>query len=150
MKVSIMIADDHEVMRNSIVTLLRKEVDFEIVGECSNGIELLQMVSINCPDVAIVDIEMPELNGIEITPNIIRKCPLTRVIALSNHIDKSYIHAMLNRGAVSYIVKSGIVKDLVYAIENASKENIYLSQEISKYIKDEWVNGDNKNASLLS
>jgi DNA-binding NarL/FixJ family response regulator len=131
MKIHIIIADDHELMRTSIIALLSQEVDFEIVGECANGKELLQMVARQCPDVAIVDVEMPELNGIEVTPHIIKKCPLTRVIALSNYIDKVYITAMLKRGAVSYIAKGGLVKDLIYAIRNASKGKIYLSQEIS-------------------
>jgi two-component system, NarL family, response regulator NreC len=134
MKTTIAIADDHELVRKSIVSLLRNETDFEVIGECSTGRQLLDIVESSRPNVAIVDVAMPELNGIDATYRIRSISPATRVIVLSNYTDDVYVKGTFEAGAVGYIVKSGAVNDLIQAVRNASRGKVYLSPEVSNSI----------------
>src|SRR5207253_9723706 len=115
MRTTIILADDHELVRKSIAALLRDEPDFDVVAECSNGREMLDLVTRHKPAVAIVDVAMPELNGIEVTRRIKELSAQTRVIVLSNYADATYVREMLKAGAVGYIVKSGAAQDLIQA-----------------------------------
>lgn len=129
-RITIVIADDHELVRKSIAALLRNETDFEVVGECSNGRELLDLVTAFRPSVAIVDVAMPELNGVEAARRIYKISPLTRVVALSSYVDAAYLAGMLEAGAVAYIAKSGIANDLLKAVREGTRGNVYLSEGI--------------------
>jgi two-component system, NarL family, response regulator NreC len=131
MVITIALADDHELVRKSIASLLRNEPDFHVVGECSTGRQLLEIVELYHPNVTIVDVAMPELNGIDTTYRIRTISPSTRVIVLSNYVDDVYIKGTFEAGAVGYIVKSGAVTDLIQAVRNASHGKHYLSPEIS-------------------
>ncbi|MGH9901075.1 MAG: response regulator [Pyrinomonadaceae bacterium] len=131
MKITIVLADDHELVRKSIASFLSSEPDFEVVGECSNGREMLNLVARHSPSVAIVDVAMPELNGIETTQRIRATNPSTRVIVLSNYTDEAYVRGMLDAGVVGYIVKSGAADDLIQAVRDATRGKVYLSAEVS-------------------
>jgi DNA-binding NarL/FixJ family response regulator len=131
MKTTIVIADDHELVRKSIAALLRDEADFEVVAECSNGREMLDLMTRYKPAVAIVDVAMPELNGIETTKRIKELSPQTRVIVLSNYADETYVREMLKAGAVGYIVKSGAAQDLIQAVRTGARGRVYLSEAVS-------------------
>ncbi|HEX8748696.1 MAG TPA: response regulator transcription factor [Pyrinomonadaceae bacterium] len=131
MRTTIILADDHELVRKSIAALLRDEPDFEVVAECSNGRELLDLVARVKPSVALIDVAMPELNGIEATRRIRELCPLTRVIVLSNYADATYVRETLKAGAVGYIVKSGAAQDLIEAVRTGTRSHIYLSEAVS-------------------
>jgi DNA-binding NarL/FixJ family response regulator len=102
-----------------------------VVAECGNGRQLLEAVERYRPAVVIVDVSMPELNGIEATRRLKIASPTTRVVALSNFADEAYVQGMLEAGAVGYIVKSGEASDLVYAVRNATRRNAHLSEEVS-------------------
>jgi DNA-binding NarL/FixJ family response regulator len=130
-KTTIILADDHELVRKSIAALLRDEPDFEVVAECSNGREMLELVARHRPAVAIVDVAMPELNGVEATKRIRDISPSTRVIVLSNYTDEAYVRGMLDAGAVGYIVKSGAALDLIQAVRLGARRHIYLSETVS-------------------
>ncbi|MBD0370270.1 MAG: response regulator transcription factor [Pyrinomonadaceae bacterium] len=131
MKTTIILADDHELVRKSIAALLRDETDFEVVAECSNGRELLELVATLKPAVAIVDVAMPELNGVEATRRIRELSPATRIIVLSNYADATYVRETLKAGAVGYIVKSGAANDLIQAVRTGTRSHVYLSDAVS-------------------
>lgn len=130
MRTTIVLADDHELVRESIASLLREVSDFQVVGQCANGRQLLELVERTQPDVAVVDVSMPELNGIEAARRLREISPKTRVIALSNYTDEAYIRDMIDAGVVAYIIKSGAPKDLIQAIRTASRGKVYFSKEI--------------------
>ena len=130
MRTTIVLADDHELVRESIASLLRGVPEFEVVGQSANGRELLELVERLHPDVAVVDVSMPELNGIEAARRLRDVSRRTRVIALSAYTDDAYIRDMIDAGVVAYIVKSGAAKDLIQAIRTASRVKVYFSQDI--------------------
>lgn len=130
MRTTIVLADDHELVRESIASLLREVPNFEVIGQCANGRQLLALVESVRPDVAVVDVSMPELNGIEAARQLREISPRTRVIALSAYTDEAYIRDMIDAGVVAYIIKSGAAKDLIQAIRTASRGRVYFSQEI--------------------
>lgn len=131
MRTTIILADDHELVRKSIAALLRDEPDFDVIAECSNGREMLDLVARHKPAVAIVDVAMPELNGIEVTRRIKELSTQTRVIVLSNYADATYVREMLKAGAVGYIVKSGAAQDLIQAVRRGTRAAVYLSDAVS-------------------
>src|SRR5215203_2238473 len=112
---TIVLADDHELVRESVASLLQEVPGFKIVSQCRDGRQLVAAVDRLQPDVAVVDISMSELNGIDAAQQIRRVSPKTRVIALSIHTEEEYIRDMLGAGASGYVVKSGAAKDLVEA-----------------------------------
>lgn len=131
MRTTIILADDHELVRKSIAALLSDESDFEVIAECSNGREMLELVARARPAVAIIDVAMPELNGVETTRRIMELSPRTRVIVLSNYADETYVRETLKAGAVGYIVKSGAAQDLIQAVRVATRAHVYLSDAVS-------------------
>lgn len=142
MRTTIILADDHELVRKSIAALLRDETDFEVVAECSNGRELLELVTRLRPAVAIIDVAMPELNGIEATRRIRELSRATRVIVLSNYADATYVRETLKAGAVGYIVKSGAAQDLIEAVRTGTRSHVYLSDAVSAIATGTEHDGD--------
>lgn len=128
---TIVIADDHELVRESIVSLLKEVPNFKLVGQCSNGRQLISLVSRLRPNVAVVDISMPELNGIDTARQIRKTNSSTRIIALSIYTDEAYIRDMINAGISGYVVKCGAARDLIEAINKGSRGKIYFSGEIA-------------------
>ena len=144
MKITIVIADDHDLIRRSIASFLRSESDLDVVGECANGQELLQLVAHLRPAVVIIDLAIAGLNGVEATKRIKELSKSTRVIALSDHIEGAYVRAMLDAGAVGYIVKSGAAQDLMQAVRKATHGKIHLSAEVSAVVKRSQRSGSRK------
>jgi len=128
---TIVIADDHELVRESIASLLREVPSFSIIGQCSNGRQVVKMVDRCRPNVAIVDVSMPELNGIDAARQIRKVSPSTRIIALSVYTDEAYIRDMINAGVCGFVVKSGAAQDLVDAVRMGSRGKLYFSEEIA-------------------
>ncbi len=148
--ITIVIADDHELVRESIASLLRELPNFNIIGQCSNGRQAVEMVDRFRPDVAIVDVSMPELNGIDTARQIRKTSPSTRIIALSIYTDEAYIRDMIDAGVCGYVVKSGAAQDLVEAIRTGSRGKVYFSEEITDTAEGiQNNNGKHKNGSSL-
>jgi DNA-binding NarL/FixJ family response regulator len=129
-RITIAIADDSNLIRSAIAALLRGQSDFQVIGECSNGREMLELIERSQPNVALVDMAMPELNGVETAQRIKKLSPKTRVIVLSNYTDEAYVQGAIEAGAVGYIVKDGWARDLVLAIRDGSRGKLYFSAEV--------------------
>ena len=148
---TIVIADDHELVRESIASLLREVPNFNIIGQCSNGRQAVKLVDRFRPNVAIVDVSMPELNGIDTARQIRNISPSTRVIALSIYTDEAYVRDMISAGICGYVVKSGAAKDLVEAIHNGSRGKLFFSAEITDTADSiQNNNGRRKNGSSVT
>ncbi len=129
--IKVLLADDHGIVRDGIRRLLDSEADIQVIGEAENGRQALQLAARLRPDVAVMDISMPELNGIEATRQLLREHPRLRVIALSMHADKRFVAEMLQAGASGYLQKNCAFRNLVLAIRNVAAGQVYLSQEIT-------------------
>lgn len=134
MSVKIFLADDHKIMREGLRAMLEKKTDMRIVGEAGDGRTAVQMVQKMKPDIVIMDISMPEMNGIEATRRIIKNSPGVKVIALSMHADKKLISETINSGASGYVLKDSAFAELVDAIHAVIKGCSYLSMELSDVI----------------
>jgi two-component system response regulator NreC len=137
--IRIALADDHTVLRAGLKSLLERQRDFEVVGEASDGRELLHIVDEAIPDVVITDIGMPKLNGAEATSQIVAKHPSTRVIVLSMHSDEAYVLRALKAGARGYLVKESAEADLMTAIRTVHSGKAFFSPSVSALLVEDYV-----------
>ena len=136
-KIRVLLADDHTVVRQGLRALLAAEEDIEIVGEAENGRQTIQLVKKLLPDVAVVDIAMPVLNGLEATRQITRSVPGTKVLILSSYSDDEYVQQLTEAGAAGYLVKQTAANELLKAIREAQRGNAYFSPAIAKRLRDQ-------------
>ncbi len=147
MKKRILLADDHTIFRQGVRKMLEEETDFEIVAEAENGRKALRIINEQHVDVVVMDISMPDLNGIEATRQIMHDSPDTRVVALSMHEDHNYVSQMLQAGASAYLIKGADISDLVRAIRSVLEGHAFLSPQIAGYVVDTY-SGKIKNAAV--
>ena len=136
MSVQILIADDHQMLREGLRAILEKDENVEVIGEASDGRTAVEMARTLLPDVVVMDISMPDLNGVEATRQIKAENPAVKVIALSRHSDKRYVLRMLEAGASGYVLKSGAYDELRRAVEAVSRGDSYLSPRITGVVID--------------
>ncbi len=137
-KIRIVLADDHSVVRQGFRRILEAQPDMEIVGEASNGREALEEVANLTPDVVVMDVAMPELNGIEATRRIKEATPRTRVLALSMHKDSVYVREILRAGARGYLLKDAVDEDLIAAVRAVSRGEGYLSPGVADAVLTDY------------
>jgi DNA-binding NarL/FixJ family response regulator len=137
-KITVLLADDHTVLRQGLRSLLLAESDMEVVGEAENGRQAVQMVKKIRPDVVVMDIAMPELNGLEATRQIMKDTPSIKVLILSSYSDDEYVHQLTKAGASGYLIKQTAANDLILAIREATKGNAFFSPSISKRLRDRY------------
>jgi two-component system response regulator NreC len=135
----IVLADDHTILRNGLRAVLERQPDFAVVGEASNGREAIEIVGREKPDVVILDIGMPVLNGIEAAQRISTDHPKTAVVILSMHSDESYILRALRVGARAYLLKDSAERDLIDAIRAVSSGKAFFSPAVSKVLADDYL-----------
>jgi len=136
MQTTIVVADDHRIVREGIRKLLETREDFQVVGEASDGEEAVQMVLEKKPDVALMDIWMPRLSGIDATRRIGKQGLATKVLVLSMHESRTYVEEVLRAGAAGYIVKNAASQDLLNAIDAVCSGASYLSPTITQQVVD--------------
>jgi len=139
MSVRILLADDHGIVRKGLRSLLERQPGMEVVGEAGDGREAVRLAETSNPDVAIVDIAMPLLNGIEVTAQIVRRNPSLAVIILSMHSDEDYLLSALNAGARGYLLKDSADVDLVRAIQAVIKGTPFFSPDIARTMLEDYM-----------
>jgi two-component system response regulator NreC len=140
MSIKILVADDHKMMREGLSSLLKKESGIEVVAEAENGRSAVQLTSRLAPDVVVMDISMPDLNGIDATRQIRTRHPNTKVIALSMHSDKQFVVEMLRAGASGYMLKDSAFEELASVIRTVSKDGTYIAPKITGLNLAEYTN----------
>ncbi len=138
MPATIILVDDHPVFRQGLRNLIGKEKGLIVVGEANDGQMAIDLVRQKCPDLAVMDINMPHLNGIEATRQIISECSTTRVLALSVHSGKQFVRDMIEAGASGYILKESIPEEMIEGIRSVLAGNIYLSKSISSKLVSDY------------
>jgi two-component system response regulator NreC len=137
-RIRIMLADDHAVVRQGFKMILAEQPDMEIVGEAGNGREAVELAETLKPDIVVMDVSMPELNGIEATRRLCETTSHTRVVALSMHKDSVYVREILRAGARGYLLKDAPAADLVSAIRAVASGEGYLSPAVSNAVLDDY------------
>jgi DNA-binding NarL/FixJ family response regulator len=151
MSIRIIIADDHEIVRNGLRSLIEKEPDIEVIAEADNGRTAVRIALELAPDVVIMDIGMPDMNGIEAARQIIVAMPAIKVIALSMHAEKRYVMEMLKAGASGYILKDNAYEELARAIRTALNNRTYLSPQVAEIVIGDYVQlAQTANCSVFS
>ncbi len=130
MSVRVLIADDHVALRRSLIRALQAEGGMEVIGEAGDGGMAVELAKTLNPDIVIMDIIMPLVNGIDATRQIVQDCPRIHVIGLSVHISKAYAARMFSAGASAYVLKNGDLDELVHAVDAVSHGQTYLSPEM--------------------
>ncbi len=155
-KTRVLLADDHTIVRQGLRALLDSQDNIEVVGEAEDGRQAIEKAQQLVPDIIVIDITMPNLNGIEATRQIKKLKPEIKVLVLTVHINEEYIYQVLQAGASGYLLKESAVSDLISAINAVKKGDIFLSPSISKvvvkdYVKHaEGVSGDFDSINLLT
>lgn len=139
MSVRIVLADDHTIMRHGLRLVLNREPDFEVIGEASNGREAIDLAIRENPDVVVMDIAMPLLNGIEAARRIHEERLKTAVVILSMHSDEGYILKALRAGARGYLLKDSAETDLIQAIRAVCSGKAFFSPAVSKVLADDYL-----------
>jgi two-component system, NarL family, response regulator NreC len=139
--IRILVADDHQIVRQGLRMLLAGEADMEVVGEADNGRKALRMAEELLPNVIIMDISMPDLNGIEATRQLLAQTPGIKVIALSMHSDSLFVMNMIKAGASGYLLKDCAMEELVKAIRTVVANKTFLSPGVSDIVIRDFVSG---------
>jgi two-component system, NarL family, response regulator NreC len=143
MPVRVLLADDHQIVRQGFRALLEQE-GFEVVAEATNGQEAVRQAQALNPEIAILDLVMPLLNGVDAARSILEACPRTRVILLTMHTEEHQIAAALRAGIRGYLVKTQAAEDLVEAIREVARGEIYLSPGVSRVVVDAYLAGGDR------
>ena len=137
--IRILIADDHTLIRSGLRVLLNREPGLEVVAEAGTGRKALELAEAERPDVVMLDIAMPEMNGIEVARQISAKLPKAGIIMLSMHSDEGYVLRALKAGARGYLLKNSLESDIVNAVRAVGEGKAYLSPEISRVLVEDYV-----------
>jgi DNA-binding NarL/FixJ family response regulator len=138
-KIRIVLADDHTVMRNGLRLLLERQPNLTVVGEASDGRQTVELAASEQPDVVVMDVAMPNLNGIEAARQIVARNPRVAIAILSMHCDESYVIRSLKAGAKAYLLKDSAESDLIHAIVAISHGKSYFSPAISRILMEDYM-----------
>jgi DNA-binding NarL/FixJ family response regulator len=142
MPYSILLVDDHKIMRDGIKAILRRGEEFHVAGEAENGVDAVQLARKSMPDIVLMDIGLPGLNGIEATTEILRHCPHTKVIILSMYDDENSVVGAIRSGARAFVLKKASDADLLDALRTVAKGGSYLSPQVSDRLLNRIQRGD--------
>jgi len=137
--VNVLLVDDHRLMRAGVRALLKELPGVEVVGECGDGQEALAMVESLDPDVALLDITLPGMNGLEVAARVTKERPRTRVVMLSMHAEGVYVRQALQAGAKGYLVKGADVPELELALRSVMRGDTYLSPAVSREVVGDYL-----------
>jgi DNA-binding NarL/FixJ family response regulator len=138
-KIRVLIADDHALFRAGLRKLLQSFEDVEVVGEAADGHEALRLTALHRPDVLLMDIAMPELNGVEAASRLAREAPDTRVVILSMHAGQEFVLRAIRAGSAGYLLKDASPAELEQAVKAVARGEMYLSPAVSRYVVEDYV-----------
>src|ERR1051325_4348139 len=133
-KIRVVLADDHTVVRQGFRSLLEQDKSIDVIGEAENGRDAVLMVKKLLPDIVVLDISMPMLNGVQATRQIRKFNTKTKILILSMHKDEEYVREVFQAGALGYILKQTTGPDLISAIKEVNRGNSYISPSIAKHL----------------
>jgi len=139
MDTRLLLADDHKLMREGLKALLAKEPGMTVVGEAEDGKSTVELAHKTGPHVVIMDVSMPDLNGIEAARQIVKANPRVKIVALSGHVNQHFVHEMFAAGASAYVLKQTACDELVRAIHDVMAGKKYLSAEVTRGVVDAYV-----------
>ncbi len=139
MAVNIILADDHTLFREGLLSILNSELEFNVIAQADNGREVVKLARKMDVDVIVMDIAMPELNGIEATLQVLHDNPKLKVVALSMHSDRHFVTGMLKAGAKGYLLKDCAGSELIKAVREVLLDRYYISKEISNTVLNDYV-----------
>ncbi|MDX6558549.1 MAG: hypothetical protein QOF72_1598 [Blastocatellia bacterium] len=148
-KIRVLLADDHKLVRAGIRSLLERLPDLEVVAEASDGREAIRLVEEHEPQIVLMDLAMPELNGIEATKHLTKTFPKVRVLILSIYTDEEHVYQALRAGAAGYLMKGAATEELELAIRTVAEGETYLSPPVSKLVIMEYIRRTNVGLSSL-
>jgi two-component system response regulator NreC len=141
-KLTLFLADDHHIVRQGLIKLLEAEPDINIIGDADNGQQTIRMVKQFQPDILVVDLMMPGINGIEVTRQVSKLSPKTHTVILSMYGNESYVIEAFKAGAKAYVLKESTADELVVAIHHAASNHRYLSQALSEKAIEAFIRKD--------
>lgn len=150
MTVTILLVDDHAIIRQGLATLIEQQVDMEVAGHAESGRQAIKLAMELKPDIVVMDVSMPDLNGIDASQQILKQVPEAKIIALSIHSHRRYIVGMLRAGASGYLIKDCVFEELLTAINMVLKNHIYLSDKIRDLVLKDYILNIKINDSLKS
>jgi len=143
--IRVVLVDDHDVIRTGLRTFLETQENIIVVGEANNGIDAVTITLATRPDVVVMDISMPEIDGMEATRRLKAKCPNCQVLALTVHKDKQYLFEMLRAGATGYVTKQAAADELVSAIRAVSMGQVYLQPTLARFLLEDYQRLESQN-----
>ena len=149
MAIKILLADDHAIVRHGLAESIQKQEDMEVVGQAKNGLAAIDMVREMTPDVVVMDISMPDINGMDATREILRDFPEIKIIALSMHSAKKFVREMFKAGASAYLLKDCEFDELANAIRTVMKGKSYISPEITDVVVDSYIRTSTEDKSSV-
>ena len=151
MSIRVLLGDDHQIVREGLRILLEKEPDIEVIGEAKDGHSTVELARKLKPQIVVMDITMPDLNGIEATYEITKEVPGVKVLALSMHVDKRFVEKMLKAGATGYLPKDCAYEELVRAVHTVASNETYLSPTIADMVRRDYLRqGPKADTSVFS
>jgi DNA-binding NarL/FixJ family response regulator len=150
MSIKIILADDHEILRHGLSKSFEQENDIEVIGQASDGHSAVDLARELSPDVIIMDIGMPDLNGVEATRKIVKNHPRVKVIGLSMHSSDKYVREMFKAGASGYLLKNCPFEELVEAVRTVAAGKTYISSSIGDMIVKEYASKPDEEKSVFT
>ena len=147
-KIRVLLADDHKILRESLVILLSQKENIEVVGAAGDGLEAYRKILELKPDIAILDISIPHLNGLDLAEKIRAEMPEVKVVILTMHKSGEFVSKALCAGVRGYVLKDNALEELIECIKLVSERKIYLSQDITGIVVDGFVSKNRDNAEL--
>lgn len=139
MSIKILLVDDHQIIREGLRSLIEKETDIEVVADAENGRKAVKLAKLMAPDIVVLDINMPDLNGVDAARLILETCPGVKIIALSIHSTRRFVTRMLKAGASGYLVKHCAYEELVEAIRSVAGNRSYLSSQVLDTVINDYT-----------